>query len=282
MTRFGPFADHRKPSVRRHRTRPWTLLMPLFVLCVGSCVAAPATVTEVLSLHYRDVNEIIPILRPLVPAPGVLTGLRGQLVVRTTPENLTEIKRILVDLDKTPRTLLITVRQGITELGDRSDIQGSVSSRTASIRAYSTHGARDDDRLYRLQVLEGREAFIRTGKSLAVPQTRTVVVSSGLVREYETNYREVESGVYVRPRLHGRDRIVLEISPRQAGVRGDHGLTTESHTASTTVSGQLGEWIYLGGVSRTERRSTSGLGYSTKEREDSHRNISVRVQLQPD
>jgi hypothetical protein len=85
-------------------------------------------VVEVISLRYRTAQELIPILQPMVAREGSLSGLQSQLIVRTTPANLEDIKRILASVDVMPRQLLITVRQDADITNERSGatVSGSV------------------------------------------------------------------------------------------------------------------------------------------------------------
>ncbi|MCG6945115.1 MAG: hypothetical protein LJE87_07185, partial [Deltaproteobacteria bacterium] len=91
----------------------------LLAMCVATLlVAAPAyvkaTTVEVITLKYRTAEEVIPILRPFVSSEGTISGMRDQLIVRTNPSNLSQIKKILVRIDTRPRQLMITVRQNVT------------------------------------------------------------------------------------------------------------------------------------------------------------------------
>ena len=63
----------------------------------GCAAAAHAQqiVLEVIPLHYRNAEEIIPVLEPLVARGGTISGLNNQLILRTTPDNLAEIKHVL-------------------------------------------------------------------------------------------------------------------------------------------------------------------------------------------
>jgi len=72
-------------------------------------------VTEVITVGFRSADELIAILRPLVPRPGSVSGLSNKLVIRTTPSNLAEIRSILAELDRAPANLLISVRHEIDE-----------------------------------------------------------------------------------------------------------------------------------------------------------------------
>ena len=72
---------------------------------------------EVVPLKYRTAEELIPILQPMLARDASISGLRGQLVVRTTRENLRELRRVLDSLDVAPRRLLITVAQDTASEG---------------------------------------------------------------------------------------------------------------------------------------------------------------------
>src|SRR2546425_5445680 len=65
---------------------------------------------EIIPLRHRTVDQVLPALQPLVEPGGVLTGQSGQLIVRTSPANLAEIKRALEAIDRPLRRLQISVR----------------------------------------------------------------------------------------------------------------------------------------------------------------------------
>lgn len=90
---------------------------------------------EVIELRYRTVEQVLPILQPLVPKPGTVSGMHSSLVVRTTPGNLAEIRRVLEAIDRVPRRLMITVRQDAD--ASRADDGFSVSGSIGTPRARS-------------------------------------------------------------------------------------------------------------------------------------------------
>jgi type II secretory pathway component GspD/PulD (secretin) len=132
-----------------------------------------------------------------------------------------------------------------------------------------------------LQVMDGGSAYIQTGQSAPVPQqhvTRTVV--GGRVVEQvvdSVEYRSVGTGFYVLPRVTG-DRVTLDLSPyREALTQRVPGMADVQRVV-TTVSGRLGEWLDVGGM--TEQRSTERealLGRTTATRSE-QRNIVVKVE----
>ncbi|MGH8635349.1 MAG: secretin N-terminal domain-containing protein, partial [Burkholderiales bacterium] len=110
-------------------SRTWRLLAGLMLVALAGVAAhAQNTVLEVIPLRYRMAQEVIPMIQPMLAREGSVSGFQGQLVVRTTPANLEEIKRILASLDTAPRQLLITVRQDAESGRSRSsaEVSGSV------------------------------------------------------------------------------------------------------------------------------------------------------------
>jgi len=75
------------------------------------CFAAWAQASlEVIDLRHTTAEQVLQALRPLLEPGGVLTGQRSQLIVRTSPANLVELRRALETLDAPARRLVIAVR----------------------------------------------------------------------------------------------------------------------------------------------------------------------------
>lgn len=286
----------------------WRRLMVwvLFVIA-ASAVYAQNTVLEVIPLRYRTAQEVIPIIQPMLAREGSVSGLQGQLVVRTTPANLEEIKRILASVDTAPRRLLITVRQDAdATLSERSsEVSGRIGSDRARVivpdssdrrggnvvlregddrvRAHVFEGqsAESDRNTQSVQVLEGREAFVRVGQSVPVRerQVRRTVVGGQVVEQVveSTQYRDVTSGFYVLPRVSG-DRVMLDISPQRETLSTQVRGGVNVQRVVTTVSGRLGEWMEIGGIAQDSSGQQSVLlGRSSSGASDSRR-VLIRVE----
>lgn len=283
------------------------LAIALALFLAVSAARAQGTV-EVIPLYYRTAEEVIPVLQPMLVPGGTLSGFRGQLIVRTTPENLAEIKRILAALDQAPRQLLITVRQDADASATRrsAEVSGNVGNDNVRVvvppasrerqggrvviregdsrirgHVQDSNSAASERDTQTLRVLEGREAFIRVGQSVPVrgrQVTRTVV--GGQVVEQvvdSTQYRDVTTGFYVRPRVSG-DRVTLDISPQRETLSNDVRGGVNVQRVVTAVSGRLGEWIEIGGIGQdaTGRQSVL-LGSTSSATHDSSR-VLVKVE----
>lgn len=127
--------------------------MKRFLLLALFAPAVFAQVTlEVISLRHRTADQVIPILRPLLEPGGALSGQFNQLIVRTSPGNLAQIRAALDAIDRPIRRLVISVRFD-TAQDSRSVLDERVDQR--------------------MQVLEGGQAYISTGESRIYGQAGT-------------------------------------------------------------------------------------------------------------
>lgn len=273
----------------------------IFLLVFSSALlAADRMVTEVIPIGYRDAREVVEMLKPLVPPPGTVTSLSNQLIVKTTPENLREIKRLLQTIDKAPANLLISVKHVLDEdvrrdlaeafaevkSGDSSISAGSASKdrrglsvsgtdgeSSARVRVIGEESATRSEAAQQIRVLEGKTAFIATGESRPFKQRTTVVQDGRVIVQESVDYAEANTGFYVRPRL-SEDRVILDINP--ARNRFD-GARIESRESQTTVSGRLGRWILISGTSQSGARTSRDIGRSAERSQSSDYTVYVKV-----
>ena len=285
----------------------WQWLIGLIWIALASIAHAQITVLEVIPLRYRMAQEVIPVIQPMLAREGSVSGFQGQLVVRTTPANLEEIKRILASLDTAPRQLLITVRQD-AELGrsrSTAEVSGSVGGDHARVTVPGSQDPRggsvvlrDGDDRVRLQVLEGtgsqgdrntqsvrvmegREAFVGVGQSGPVRerQIQRSVVGGRVVEQVveSTQYRDATTGFYVLPRVSG-DRVTLDISTQRESLSKPAQRGVNVQSVVTTVSGRLGEWMEIGGTGQDASGQQSVLlGRTTTATRDSRR-VLIKVE----
>ena len=96
----------------------------VFVLSVPvSTLHAQQSQLKIFKLKSRMAADIIPVIEPLLQGQGAVTGMRDQLIVRTTPQNLQMVEQLLAQLDTPLRNLRITVRQGMSGTRDRTRVQ---------------------------------------------------------------------------------------------------------------------------------------------------------------
>jgi len=268
------------------------------------------TSVEVIQLRYRQADQVIPVLQPLLGREASISNFQNQLVIRATPAELAQIKSVLASIDTPPRRLLITVRQDADVSGSRreAEVSGSIGNDQARVSVPGS-GSREggnvilrdgDDRLrarvvdssqvaserigQTVQVLEGYTAFIRAGESRPVRNrqvVRTMVNGQWVDRVVETtDYRDATTGFNVRPRLQG-DRVTLDIDPQRENFEDQRRGTVNVQRVATTVSGRLGEWIDLGGINETRSDDRSGTLSTRSARSNEQRGVQVKVEILP-
>jgi type II secretory pathway component GspD/PulD (secretin) len=260
----------------------------LLVLAPGA--RAEELVLEVIPLHHRTAAEMLPLLQPFIVKEGVIKAADNKLIVRTSPANLADLRKLIAELDKPLRRLMITVKQlsGDTARDSGAAVEGQIGEQShIDARVWRTEKRDDADRAQQVQVVEGGQAFIDVGRQIPISDF-TVERSRADTRvEQQTRYVGATTGFYARPRIDG-DTVTIEISPYQTTTEGS--ATVPSVTAPTfnvqslhtTISGKLGEWIELGASTTSTGEKDSGvITYSTSQRGEQDRRILLRVTVMP-
>jgi type II secretory pathway component GspD/PulD (secretin) len=249
----------------------------LFSFCLISA-AAGAQSLQVIDLKYRTAAEVIPVLQPLLEPGGALSGQDYKLFVRTSSANLSQLRAALAQIDRQPNQLVVSVRRSTRQQVERERAQASVTvgsgDAAVAVHATDSNARNQSERTASVQVIEGSSAFIASGSD--VPIVTAVAATSGRRPSIATamTYRNVGSGFLVTPRVNGT-QVVLDIA-QQDDRLADGSIQTQH--LSTQVSGRIGEWIELGGISESatsQRSGTLGRQYSTQSDE---RSIWVRVE----
>lgn len=243
------------------RTRRAASAFVLVAAMAAGGVAAQQT--EVITLKHRAASDVVGVIKPLVEPAGTVSAMQDQLIVRTTPANLSQIRKVVAALDHEPRRLLVSVRE---DYGS-----GSAHMRVDSTRALDSGRA-----MQQVQVLEGGRAFFTTGSSMPVSAPAVVATPHGVVATDNVRFRDLATVFYVSPRLAG-DTVTLDISARHdapASV-GTGAGSAETQGLTTTVSGRLGEWIAIGGIGQADESGDASHSWRTSVGE---RRILLRVE----
>jgi type II secretory pathway component GspD/PulD (secretin) len=95
-----------------------------------------------------------------------------------------------------------------------------------------------------------------------------------------TSYKEIGTGFYVVPRLSG-ERVLLDISPQKEQLVSGRDKSIATQRIVTTVSGRLGEWIELGGISQRNEGGETGWAHGTGQTSNDSQQVWVRVEALP-
>lgn len=254
------------------------------ILLLLFSVSASAQQLEIIELRSKTADEVLPTLLPLVEPGGTLNGMNNQLFLRASPRNRSEIKRVLAAIDTPSRRLIIRVSQNRqAEDSARGGAAGGQvvlgGTRRSSVeaRVWDTKSVRGESASQMVQTVEGGQAFIQIGRSLALPLRQVMVGPGGAVISESVVYRDVGRGFYAVPRVNGQ-RVTLEISQQADSMDGYGRGTINTQRLSTTVAGRLGEWIELGGGGSQAAGNQGGsMSLSTGEARD-NRSVWLMVE----
>jgi hypothetical protein len=275
----------------------------LFLLLACATVTRADYPIEVIELRHNLLQDVLPVIRPLMGEGETLTGMNNQLIVKAPPERVRQIRELLNEIDRPPRRLIVTVSKqgdmsryshGYSTAADIHAGDGNITVRpgtpgretaSAGIESGDTHAriGMHDRRAQggrtlgqHVQVMEGRRAWINAGVQVPV-RSREGYISGGVPYERRSiTYHDVRSGFYVVPRISG-GIVTLEILQHDDRP-GEHPRTFRTQSTGTTVSGRLGEWIDLGGLGNTESDSRRDIGQASSSGMTGGQQIWVKVE----
>jgi len=257
---------------------------------------AQADSISTIQLQHRPAEEVIPIVKPMLGADDAISGQGFKIFLRSSPATLARVKDMIDVLDTAAKILQVSVFQGserdLSELGIGASIQiesgdarvdignerdnkdaagGSVTYSTtdgsARIDGISTQKSLRDNPIHQVRVTEGTEAYIETGKQIPYFVGATWIGSEVVGGGVE--YKDAMTGFYVLPRIRG-DNVILEVSPFKRSQSNTSVDNIDTQSASTAITGRVGEWLLIGGVTEQLKKAESATGstYATQSRAD--------------
>lgn len=216
---------------------------------------------QTITLKHRFADDLLPIVEPMVGPQGTATGMNNLLFIRTTPDRMAEIERVVAQLDVQRRNIRIEVSHasdmqrgdkrlsasGRGRVGDTEVVVGDSPGRRQGGRVEVDQGSSQVRRQGSqfITVMDGGDAFIKVGQSVPYTQQWAVFTRRYANIQQTTEFQDITTGFAVSPRYIG-DQVEVEITPRIARPGRDGAIDFE--TLSTTVRVQPGEWFDLGGI----------------------------------
>ncbi len=286
----------------------WTRLSRLLIILAFSCLSASVLAQqlqfEIIPLKHRPAETLIEQLRPLVKEPGSITASGNQLIIRSTREELAQLHLLIDELDNPLAQVIISVRHGdrvgvstkgyttnstitsgkstitIGNDGKRKRIttkNGGITTTVdqSTVIINRSTGSSNNNQVSQVRATEGYPAYIHTGQQVPV----TTRSGYGYQRHYDQEYKDVLQGFYVTPRLVGENTVTLQIRVTHDQVKDEHkrDKTIKTQGYQSTISGQLGEWISLGGINLSDSKTDSGLGRSYTTQRSQDMNLYLKI-----
>lgn len=233
-----------------------------------------------VTLKHRNAESLIPLLQPVLDEGVRISGKGATLIVNSKPWQLEELRPLIEQLDTPLQSLMISVMQGGNN--NHAALHGDVSgtAQRPNVRVYGTKKSEKTAVSQQLRVVEGQWATISAGDSVPVATQTTSQSRHGTTTQQSIEYKDVQSGFEVRPRISG-ETVTLEIRPFRARRAAGGAGVIEQQQITTTVSGRLGEWITVGGIEQQQQQSALGTVYSNEKKRSATHNVKLRVERLP-
>jgi len=231
---------------------------------------------RVIPLHNRFASDLHSIITPLLENSERIIANRSSLIIKASPARQIELLNLIKQLDQRLSNLTITVIQSKTDtahsLNAAARVRVNLSPhRSANLSAKmharfaDTTSLNQSDSQQKIQTLDGKPAYIKTGKIYPVKDINLFHSSDGQpIISSNTRLISATTGFLVTPRLSGK-QVNLEITPWSDKMNNNGSLSTQG--AHSTVQVNLGVWIEIGGIdqqSQFSSHATLSHAYSTK------------------
>ncbi|EKF73637.1 hypothetical protein A11A3_12955 [Alcanivorax hongdengensis A-11-3] len=252
---------------RHHRFLPFALL---FFSLLGS-LPAGAEDFHIHVLNRPDAAHLASVIEPMLPPGGSVRLYQGQLIIRTTDDNMAELQAALGQLDDKPVTVVVYLRRQGSSSQTQSRAQANVhiqipDSSSGQIRF--EHQQRQQQQLdqYHIRTLSGYPARITEGTLVAL--------TGGWPRN--TQLVALDKGIEVVPQLTRDGDVVLQIS--QSYDRPANGTVATEHSA-TTLRVTPGQWRPMGSIDVEQNQATRGLNGVSQSRQRVSIPLEVMTQV---
>lgn len=260
-------------------------LLALSLLLFTATISADDNQVVTLLVKSRPAAAMVDVVRPLLDETGGVSAFHDKLIVRGNRQQIAAVRKLLEDIDRPARRLLIEVRTSGRLAAEESDLNygvrtdnlrlGTAPRRDGTYLSYRDLQTRGElDGTQRVQALDGRPALIRSGQSVPVYRGYQQFYGNRLVQGFDVNYRDTLSGFYALPRVHG-DQVTVEIY--QQNERAVANGRFNSQQASTLLRGALGQWLSLGSLGGSDSNQQNALGRHFQTRRSEDRQIELRV-----
>lgn len=247
--------------------KKWSFALMFIVI---TAFAQPTMITKVIQLNYQNADHIIQLIQPLLGDGEQISGSGQTLVVKVTPDTMTQLRAILHKLDQPPVTFQISIYQGdpdwLSQNGD-NDITITTPSHSDELQHQT------------VTVMNGESAFVSTGEDQPV-------LSSAGIGFWGTGVsydrRLTQNGFLVEPTLQGQ-QVKLRIRRIREQDSPVVNQQFDSQQVVTTVMVPLNKWVPLASPQGSEPvdSSTQIIRAGNQFTQNSTLYIKVNVVQQP-
>lgn len=259
-------------------------MRPLLLLAL-LLASAPVLALQIVELNWREASELQAALQAQLRADERLSALDNKLIIDASPAREQQLAALARQLDVRPASLRLEVSQSGNSAQSQSgvQVQGNISigrimpgqpGNNLALSARQDSLNQSSQNLQSLTLLDGRSGFIQLVQSRPLPWVMQTPQGS-LLRG--SSVQDAITGFYARPRLNGQ-RVSIELAVSQQAFSG---AQRNGSQLSTTVEGQLGEWLEVARITQDSHgRESLLIGRGQQQGQQSH-SVRIRVQALP-
>lgn len=237
----------------------------LFILCLlANTVFAQALITKVVELHYIPASQVLSLINPLLEDGERASGSGQTLILKVSPQTLSELRTLLHKIDVPPVSFNITVYQGDANWLNKqgNDVVYSTAPQTQSPQSQS------------VQVLNGQTALVSMDNQIPIVQAFGYGFYSGVIYQQHT----VQTGLLVRPLLQGSQvQLALKRIRQQQNIPGSQQFGEQQ--IDTTIIAPLDQWVALGTTNGSGIVDKSSQVYSNRRAFVRNSTLYIKVSI---
>ena len=239
----------------------------LFIMCflLSTQLFAQALISKVVELHYLPAEQVIELVQPLLNEGEKISGSGQTLILKVSPQTLTDIRQVLHKIDVPPVTFDIMVYQGDANWlnNQGNDVVYSTGSQSQSPPSQS------------VSVINGQTAMVSMDNQ--VPIVSAVgfgFYSGGVIYQQHA----VQTGLLVQPLLQGSQvQLTVKRIRQQQNVPGSQQFGEQQ--IDTTVMAPLDKWVALGTTNGTANLDQSSTVYSNRRSFVKNSTLYIKVSI---
>lgn len=237
------------------------LRLYLLLVAFGFCAISQAETMQLEKIELQSIpaHEIIPLVKPFLAENAAISAEGYTIILKTTAENMRQVKELIRDLDIPTKQLQVTVSldPGVilqTPAANKSQ-QALPADKTPGKSKSATGPTTDSDTalLYKtkghevspgtqiIKVLQNRWSMVRTGQSIPIKKrTRN---PDGTITE-SLSYQQINQGLRIKPHLEGQ-QVTLYVQPFYEADNPNGSGRKIYYKQEKIANARLGRWFGL-------------------------------------
>ena len=274
----------------------------------GLTITAQAAPYQTYVIDTYGGDALLPAVRQQLDSSGdggTVTIYQDKLVLRTTAANYQAVQQLLIQIDRQPQALTVSVRVGNNNSSQGNIQQGQVIISNRGIQGVGiinqSNSQQQTNNLYQVQTLSGSAASISTGTLWSLTQS----YNANLYPRYRTYGNQIGNhplgqiiiqqqvllpttqGIAVMPRLLANGQVEVKLSQVEEQLVRPSSIYRQNGYGNSAIQGQRlnstiivprGQWVTIGQISQNSQNQSASYGGKQNNSRSNDLPISILVQ----